>query len=67
MARQTPTPSNPGVGLGGLLLVLFIALKLTRVISWSWWWVLAPAWVPLVILLIVGIIMVFAYASDKRG
>lgn len=27
-----------------LLAILFIALKLTREISWSWWWVLAPLW-----------------------
>ena len=27
------------------LLILFIALRLTHVISWSWLWVLAPAWV----------------------
>jgi hypothetical protein len=32
-----------------LLLVLFVALKLTGVIGWSWWWVLAPLWVPIVL------------------
>ena len=30
-----------------ILGVLFIALKLTGFIAWSWWWVLAPFWVPL--------------------
>jgi fatty acid desaturase len=42
-----------------LLLVLFVALKLTGVITWSWWWVLAPLWIPLglilVVLLVVGV------------
>lgn len=28
----------------GLLTIVFIALKLTGYISWSWWWVLAPMW-----------------------
>ena len=28
----------------GLLTVLFVALKLTGVIDWSWWWVIAPIW-----------------------
>lgn len=35
-----------GVGFLGLLALLFIALKLTSQIEWSWWWVLAPLWVP---------------------
>jgi hypothetical protein len=34
-----------------LLAVLFIGLKLTGVIAWSWWWVLAPLWAPIAILL----------------
>ncbi len=24
--------------------ILFIALKLTNYIDWSWWWVLCPLW-----------------------
>ena len=39
-----------------LLLVAFIVLKLTGVITWSWWWVLSPLWIPLAIALIVTII-----------
>lgn len=39
-----------------LLLVIFIVLKLTGVITWSWWWVLSPLWIPLAIALIVTII-----------
>ena len=33
-----------GVSFFGLLTVVFIALKLTGDITWSWWWVLAPLW-----------------------
>ncbi len=33
----------------GLLGVAFIVLKLMGYITWSWWWVLAPFWVPMVI------------------
>lgn len=40
--------ASGGVGFGGLLLILFIALKLTGYIAWSWWWVLSPLWIPLV-------------------
>ena len=38
-----------GIGFCGLLGILFIALKLTGVIAWSWWWVLAPLWIPIAI------------------
>jgi hypothetical protein len=33
-----------GVGVLGLLGVLFVGLKLTGFIDWSWWWVTAPFW-----------------------
>lgn len=50
--------SNNGVGFFSLLCLLFIGLKLGDVIQWSWWWVLAPLWVPLVIVLVlVAIVM----------
>ena len=33
-----------GMSISGVLLVLFVTLKLTGNIDWSWWWVLAPLW-----------------------
>ena len=39
--------SSGGVGFFGLLLLLFVGLKLTGFIGWSWWWVLCPFWAPL--------------------
>ena len=38
--------SSSGIGFFGLLTVVFITLKLTGVVTWSWWWVLAPLWAP---------------------
>lgn len=38
--------SSSGIGFFGLLTILFVALKLTGYIDWSWWWVLAPLWIP---------------------
>jgi len=35
-----------------LLTTLFIGLKLLGSITWSWWWVLSPLWLPLVVLLL---------------
>lgn len=40
----TKHTGGDGIGFVGLLQVLFIALKLTGFVGWSWWWVLAPAW-----------------------
>lgn len=40
-----------GMGLPGWLTVLFVGLKLTGYISWSWWWVLSPIWITLGIVL----------------
>jgi len=37
------------MGFGAALLLLFIGLKLGKVIAWSWWWVFAPLWGPLII------------------
>ena len=58
--------SNSGgsgrIGFAGLLTLLFIALKLLGVISWSWWWVLSPILIStglvILVLLMLGIIAV---------
>lgn len=50
-----------GIGLGTVLFIVFLILKLTEVIDWSWWWVTAPLWIPValvvVFLIISGLIM----------
>lgn len=38
--------SAGGIGLIVLMAIMFITLKLTGVIGWSWWWVLSPLWIP---------------------
>ena len=50
--------SSGGVGLSTLLLVLFVGLKLTGHINWSWWWVLAPLWIPLCFVVFVWLVVV---------
>ena len=52
--------SGSGISFPTLLGTAFIILKLTDVIDWSWWWVLAPFWAGLVIvLIIVAIFLIF--------
>jgi len=45
--------NNNGVGLGMIIFLIFMTLKLTNSIDWSWWWVTAPLWAPIAIILIV--------------
>lgn len=45
-----------GVGFCGLLTIAFIVLKLCKVISWSWVWVLSPLWISVSIVLLIVII-----------
>ena len=52
-AQAQQVGRSGGAGFGTLLTILFIGLKLGGVIAWSWWWVLAPLWIPLALLLLV--------------
>jgi hypothetical protein len=61
-----------GLGLGTLLFLIFLTLKLAeigQVANWSWWWVTSPLWIPLLlgvaILGIVGIIAGIFHILDK--
>jgi hypothetical protein len=66
MASSSGAAASGGIGIGGMLTVLFVGLKLTGNIDWPWWWVLSPVWIPIILLLlIVGIVLVIAQAVDK--
>jgi len=41
--------TSSGIGLGSILFIVFLVLKLTGTIDWSWWWVTSPLWIPLTI------------------
>jgi len=48
--------SSGGLSLSSVLLVVFVVLKLTQVIDWSWWWVLSPLWIGFGLFLLIGVI-----------
>jgi len=58
--------SSSGVSFVGLLTILFIALKLTNFIDWSWWWVLSPIWLgPLILVFAVFLLVLIRKAKEK--
>jgi hypothetical protein len=49
--------SSGGIGFLGMLAIVFIVLKLTETIAWSWWWVLAPLWMPFALFILIVAVM----------
>lgn len=56
------TKTRSGLGLLEVLGVVFLTLKLLGLISWSWWAVLAPFWVPV---LLMAILLIIAFVVGK--
>ena len=56
--------NSGGVGFVGLLTLVFIVLKLTSSIDWSWWWVLSPIWITIVVTAIIFLIAFMATFSS---
>ena len=66
MSSEVQVERTGSVGFFGLLFIVFLTLKLTNVIAWSWWWVTAPLWGPLVLVLVIFLIALpFIYLSNR--
>jgi predicted tellurium resistance membrane protein TerC len=62
--KMNNSSSSSGIGFPGLLTVLFIGLKLTGHITWSWWWVLSPLWISALIgLTVLAIVFIIALVN----
>ena len=58
--------SRSGIGFIGMLQIVFIVLKLCGVINWSWFWVLAPLWIDIIVYSVVLIfVIVVAIIKSK--
>lgn len=60
---MSDSTSSSGIGIGGVLFLIFLVLKLAEigpVATWSWWWVTSPLWIPLAMVAAVfaGIILI---------
>lgn len=64
MAKTSSSSSSGGIGVCGLLQVVFLCSKVfgvAPVATWSWWLVFAPTWGPLLLVLaILGVVLLIA-------
>ena len=61
--RKNVTVEFPIFGILGLI---FITLKLTGHITWSWLWVLSPFWIPFAVALLVALIVFIVALFSKN-
>lgn len=55
-----------GIGLGTLLFLIFMMLKLCGVIDWSWWWVTSPLWIAAGLIVFIFLVVGVLYAIARR-
>ena len=56
--------NSSNMSLPLIIFVVFLTLKLSNVIDWSWWWVTAPLWLPVALVIaVIGVISIFALIS----
>ena len=58
--------SSSGIGFMSILFVVFLVLKLCKVITWSWWLVTLPLWGGLVLLIIIFVIAAILSVTLER-
>lgn len=64
---MSESSAGGGLGLGSVLFIVFLVLKLCGVIAWSWWWITAPLWIPAGIALIALSILGVGILIEKRN
>ena len=63
--KEMKNTSSSGTGFFGVLQIVFVVLKLVGAIDWSWWWVLSPIWIGLIIDLLI-MIAIYEVSSEKK-
>jgi hypothetical protein len=54
--------NSGGLSLATILFLIFLVLKLTNYIDWSWWWVTSPLWISAILV----ILIVSIFLKSKR-
>lgn len=63
---ESKNNQSTGIGLGSLLFVVFLVLKLCKVIDWSWWWITAPLWIPFAFWAIISLVALAWYFATRK-
>lgn len=66
MASDSSSSRSGGIGFVGLLTILFIGLKLTGHIQWSWLWVLSPIWIMAIVVVVLLLMVVAVTILEER-
>ena len=64
--NESKKQTTGGVSIFGVLTIIFVVLKLTGLITWSWVWVLAPLWIPLALILVIAFIAAIVIAVMQK-
>jgi hypothetical protein len=55
--------TSGGISFNMILFLIFLVLKLTGHIDWSWWWVTSPLWIGIVLFIIIVLIIKIIFNS----
>lgn len=65
MSEVEVKTSGSGIGIAGVLTVVFVILKALGYLSWSWWWVFSPLWISTGIFLVIAILFIVAVITGN--
>lgn len=55
MGKKNPSPAA-GLSLPVVVFVVFLILKLTNLVKWSWWWITSPLWIVVALVVVLAVI-----------
>ena len=58
--------NDTGMSFSAVLTLIFVVLKLCKVIDWSWWWVLSPLWISTILIIAIYFIAWFIYKRKRN-
>ena len=65
MENQNKNNTTTGISFTGLLTIVFIVLKLVKVIDWSWWWVLSPIWISIGVIGLIYFVIYLVFRLNR--
>lgn len=67
MKKKIPSPAT-GLSLPVVVFVVFLILKLTNLVTWSWWWITSPLWIVAALVVVLAVISfcVLAFRVKKH-